>query len=198
MPFFAPATAIAREGSVRPGEAVADDVAEGLLSAERPPFHRLYAEYFAFVWRNVRRMGVMEAAVEDVVQEVFVAAYKRLPSFEGRSSLRSWLMGILVHCVQRHRRTTRRKSPHVLQPQPPTDPETLVDTSTNPQEVAARAEAARVVSELLAQLDDDKRTVFVLAELERLSAPEIAEALGIGVNTIYSRLRLARQEFAEA
>ncbi len=64
--------------------------------------------------------------------------------------------------------------------------------------MAVRAEAARVVIELLEQLDDKKRAVFGLAELERLSASEIADALGVGQNTVSSRLRLARREFAEA
>jgi RNA polymerase sigma-70 factor, ECF subfamily len=166
--------------------------------AEAPTFASVYETYFAFVWRNVRRMGVPDAALDDVVQEVFVAAYQRLDSFEQRSSFRSWLIGIVVRCVHRYRRTTRRKSPHVLAREAPTNPETLIDESACPQEAASRAEAGRIVHELLEQLDEDKRTVLVLTEFEHLSAGEIAEALGIGINTIYSRLRLAREEFAAA
>jgi RNA polymerase sigma-70 factor (ECF subfamily) len=169
-----------------------------LARAETLTFASVYATYFAFAWRNVRRMGVPDAALDDVVQEVFVAVHKRLSSFEQRSSLRSWMVGIIVRCVHRHRRTTRRKSPHTLDREPPTDPETLRDESICPQEAAARAEAGRIVHDLLDQLDEDKRTVLVLVEFEHLSAGEIAEALGIGINTVYSRLRLAREEFAEA
>ncbi len=189
MPFFASATSSAREGS---------EAETGPLLIERPTFAQLYAEQFESVWCAVRRMGVADESMDDVVQEVFVAAYKRLSSFEGRSSVKSWLLGITVHSVQRHRRTTRRKSPHTLRCEPPIDPETLGSGSENPQEIALRAEAARAVREILEELDDDKRTVFVLSELERLTAPEIADALGTPVNTIYSRLRLARQEFADA
>ena len=60
-----------------------------------------------------------------------------------------------------------------------------------------KADAARIVNRLLDGLDDDQREVFVLAELEDLSAPEIAEALEVKLNTVYSRLRLARSAFAE-
>jgi RNA polymerase sigma-70 factor (ECF subfamily) len=165
---------------------------------ERPKFAQLYADCFECVWSCTRRMGVADESVDDVVQEVFIVAYKKLPSFEGRSSVRSWLLGITVRCVQRYRRTTRRKSPHLLVREPPMDPETLRSGSGDPQELASRAEAARIVRAILDELDDDRRAVFVLSELERLTAPEIAEVLGVPVNTIYSRLRLARQAFAEA
>ena len=67
-----------------------------------------------------------------------------------------------------------------------------------PHELAARSEGRRVLEHLLDALDDDKREVFVLAELEQMSAPEIAEALEMNLNTVYSRLRVARQEFDEA
>ncbi len=78
------------------------------------------------------------------------------------------------------------------------DPDTLVDRAAGPQEAAAKAEAGRVVDRFLDELDDDKRAVFVLADLEQMTVPEIAVALQAPLNTVYSRLRLARQEFAAA
>ncbi len=166
-------------------------------TVHQPDFPQLYADYFDCVWGAVRRLGVHDDALDDVVQEVFLAAYKRLSSFEGRSSLKSWLLGIAVHCVQRHRRTARRKSPHSLD-RSPTDPETLDSPKAGPHDLYLQSEAARIVQQILDNLDEDKRTVFVLAEFEQLSASEIASVVEVPVNTVYSRLRHARQEFSAA
>ncbi len=161
-------------------------------------FANVYEEQFAFVWRSACRLGVDPSHRDDVVQETFVVFHRRLSEFEGRSSVKTWLFGILVNVVRAHRRTFRkgheRRPPAAAGP----DLETVVDTSASPHECAARAEAARLVMQLLAALDDDKRAVFVLAELEQMSAPDIALALGVPFNTVYSRLRLARREFAAA
>jgi RNA polymerase sigma-70 factor (ECF subfamily) len=169
-----------------------EDVADPLA------FANVYEEQFAFVWRSACRLGVDPSHRDDVVQETFVVFHSRLSEFEGRSSVKTWLFGILVNVVRAHRRTFRkgqaRRPPAAAGP----DPETVVDTSASPHECAARAEAARLVMQLLAALDDDKRAVFVLAELEQMSAPDIALALGVPLNTVHSRLRLARQEFAAA
>lgn len=153
----------------------------------------VYEEHFDFVWRSARRMGVAEAAVDDVVQEVFLVAHRRLADFEGRSKIGTWLFGILMRVVSDYRRTLRRKGG--LAPLP----EALAsDGSDCPAGLTEQREAVRVLHRLLDTLDDDKRAVFVLAELEQLTAPEIADALGVNVNTVYSRLRAARRTFDEA
>jgi RNA polymerase sigma-70 factor (ECF subfamily) len=161
-------------------------------------FANVYEEQFAFVWRSACRLGVEPSHLDDVVQETFVVVHRRLSEFEGRSSIKTWLFGILVNVVRAHQRAFRkghaRWSPAAAGP----DPETVVDPSASPHEYAARAEAARLVMQLVAGLDDDKRAIFVLAELEQMSAPDIALALGVALNTVYSRLRLARQDFAAA
>lgn len=136
--------------------------------------------------------------MDDVVQEIFVIAHRRLAEFEGRSSVKTWLFGVVSNVVRAHRRGLRAKHPHSLNADLRADADAVVDTADGPHERAASAEAARLVDRLLDALDDDKRDVFVLAELEQMSAPEIATALAIPVNTVYSRLRLARQDFAGA
>ncbi len=84
-----------------------------LRSARPPPaFDAVYAEHFSFVWRNLRRLGVRESHLDDASQEVWVVVHRRLPSFEGRSSLRTWLVGIAVRVASDHRRWRRRKDPH--------------------------------------------------------------------------------------
>jgi len=156
-------------------------------------FEAVYDEYFSFVWRSARRLGVREASIDDVVQEVFLVVHRRLSEFEARSSIKTWLFGIVLRVVRDHRRMIRRKEGHAPLP------DGLADMhAPGPHECLAKAEATRILHELLDQLDDDKREVFVLAELEQLSAPEMADALGENLNTIYSRLRAARRAFDEA
>ena len=161
-----------------------------------PAFDELYEGYVDFTWRSVRRLGVDEAAVDDVVQQVFLVVHRRLPEFCGAASIRTWIFGILLRVVREHRRLRRRKSPHQLSPA--TDPETLADSAHGPDESTARAEAARLVQAWLDELDDDKREVFVLAELEGMTAKEIADATGSNASTVYSRLRAARLDFEKA
>jgi RNA polymerase sigma-70 factor, ECF subfamily len=159
-------------------------------------FLQLYDLYGPFVWRTARRLGVSEGALEDVVQETFLVIHRRFD--EPRAgSLRGWLYGIATRVVRNHRRSIRRKSPHLIDSEW-TDPDKLAATVAGPLENIERAEAARALQALLATLDDDKREVFVLVELEQLSAPEVAEALGTNVNTVSSRLRVARAEFEQA
>jgi RNA polymerase sigma-70 factor, ECF subfamily len=162
-----------------------------------PTFAEIYDQYFDFVWRAARRLGVSSASIDDVVQETFLVVYRRLDE-ERSSSLRTWLYGILLHMVRNHRRSLRRKSPH-LTGGPPVDPDAVADSAdVGPEASAQKAEAARTLHTLLQGLDDDKREVFVLVELEQLSAAAVAEVLDVKLNTVYSRLRLAREEFEHA
>jgi RNA polymerase sigma-70 factor, ECF subfamily len=164
-----------------------------------PTFEEIYDKHFGFVWRSVRRLGVNEGAVDDVVQETFLVVHRRLAEFEGRSSINTWLFGILVRVARDHRRHQRRKAPHSLHAEGAIDPETLTARADqSPHENAMKTEAVHTLHAILDELDDEKREVFILAELEQLTAPEIAEALSLNLNTTYSRLRAARQEFDEA
>jgi RNA polymerase sigma-70 factor, ECF subfamily len=166
--------------------------------APSPLFTDVYREYFAFVWRNARGLGTRPAALEDVVQEIFVVVHRRLPEFEGRSSVRTWLSRIVLNVVRHHRRSLSRKSPHERSDEESRDPEGLPTRGRDPYELAALSEGTRLVQRILDSLDDEKREVLVLAEFEDLAVPEIAEALGLNLNTAYSRLRLARKAFDEA
>jgi RNA polymerase sigma-70 factor (ECF subfamily) len=163
-------------------------------------FDQVYEEHFSFVWRSVRSLGIAPSFVEDVVQDVFVVVHRRLAEFDGRrASIRTWLFGILRRTVADHRRTRRRKPAHFGTQEGDAEVETLTDQSRmSPHDSAARAEAVRVLSQLLDALDDDKREVFVLAELEQMSVADIAVAIEINVNTAYARLRAARKDFEEA
>lgn len=163
----------------------------------RPSFAELYETHFTFAWRSARRLGTPEANLDDVVQEIFMIVFRRQNEFEGRSSLRTWLYGIVFNVVRAHRRELAQKHPELIDGERRADPDLLVDGGDSPQDRATKREAARVIDQFLDSLDDDRRAVFVLAELEQLTAPEIAAVVGAPLNTVYSRLRLARDDFAK-
>jgi RNA polymerase sigma-70 factor, ECF subfamily len=173
------------------GEALADaSRAAPLDPAERDAaFAAIYTEHLGLVWRSLRALGVAEGSIEDATQDVFIVVHRRLADFEARSSSRTWLYGIVLRIARNYRRREHRKgglaSLDVAHELP--------DAAPGPHEEAATAEELRRLTELLNALDEDKREVFVLFELEQMSAPEIAEMLGVNVNTVSSRLRAARR-----
>jgi RNA polymerase sigma-70 factor (ECF subfamily) len=160
---------------------------------EVPSFAEVYSAHVDFVWRSARRLGISEAHVEDVVQDVFVTVHRRLPDFEGRSAIKTWLFGIALRVVRDYRRRDRRK------PSDPLPERELADVGgRTPEHHAVKAQRVRVLHILLGRLTEEQREVFVLSELEQMTAPEIAAALGLNVNTVYSRVRAARQAFERA
>jgi RNA polymerase sigma-70 factor (ECF subfamily) len=177
-------------------EPIASRESDAETALEKPNFDQVYEEHVDFVFRSARRLGVGDHAIDDVVQHVFVVVHRRLAEFEGRSSMKTWLFSILLHAAREHRRSMRRKSPHWWGA--PADPDLIVDSSRNPEEEAQRAEASRTIDLLLENLDGDKRVVFVMAELEQMTAIEISEATGLDTKAVYSRLRAARIDFERA
>lgn len=161
-------------------------------------FDAIYREHFRFVWRTVKRLGLEGAAIDDVVQEVFLVVHRRLDTFEERSSAKTWLYGIVRRVVADHRRTLRRKPGLSSDASREGELEAMPGVEQGPEASAEMAERVRLLHRLLAELDDDKREVFVLSELEGLTMAEIAEALDANPNTIASRLRAARREFEAA
>jgi RNA polymerase sigma-70 factor (ECF subfamily) len=161
-------------------------------------FADVYETHFPFVWRCALRLGASAAQVDDVVQETFIVVHRRLPEFEGRSTVSTWLFGIVANVVRAHRRVDRAKDLTRGRGGESGEVEQVADAADGPFEIATKAEAARVLDRLLDELDDEKREVFILAELEQMEAPEIAAAVGVPLNTVYSRLRLARACFAAA
>jgi RNA polymerase sigma-70 factor (ECF subfamily) len=152
-----------------------------------PSFDEIYAAHFAFVWRILRTFGVAEAALEDAAQDVFVVVHRRLPEFEGRSAVTTWLFAIARRVAGTYR---RKRTTETLADEPAGTADTFAALS--------RAEATATVLRILDHLDEDKRIVFALVELEQLSVPEVARMLELNLNTAYSRLRLARQAFEAA
>jgi RNA polymerase sigma-70 factor (ECF subfamily) len=171
------------------------------LPAEAHPrlrFEAVYGDHFAFVWRMTRRLGVQEASIDDVVQDVFLVLHRRLGEYDGRASVRSWLFGILMRVVRDHRRRYRRKGVPCV-PHAPDSSSNIaaVSAEPSPAALAERSEQVALLRRLLGLLDEDKQTILVLAYLEQMSVPEIAEILTLNLNTAYSRLRAAKRSFDE-
>ena len=145
----------------------------------------VYAEHHPFVFRSLLRLGVDEHRVDDAVHDTFMVVAKRLHEFEGRSSMRTWLFAIVMRVAQSVRRDAARER---------TRREKLREQADHALLPFEGADAARTLHRLLDRLDDDKRAVFVMAELEGMTAPEIAAVIGAKLPTVYSRLRLAREE----
>lgn len=164
----------------------------------RPTLPEIYALHADFVWRNLRRMGVLPASMDDAVQDVFLVVHRRLDDFAARSELKTWLFGIVLRVARTYRRSLRRRWAHLFDA--PTQMLEAVPGSDaeSPLELVTRKEASALLHKLLAELDADKRAMLVSVELEQMSVPEAALALGINLNTAYSRLRGARQMFDKA
>ncbi len=152
-----------------------------------PAFDAVYTANIAFVWRVLRTFGVPEAGLEDAVQDVFVVVHRRLPEFEGRAAITTWLFAIARRVASAHRRKNAGDRTEKLSDE-------LVD-GADTFAAMSRAQAAATVMGILEQMDEDKRIVFALVELEQLSVPEVAKMLDLNLNTTYSRLRLARHAF---
>lgn len=158
------------------------------VNADRvPPLAQIFREHAPFVWRALRRLGIPESDVEDVCQEVFVVVHRKLGDFEGRSSLRTWIYGISARTASDYRRSGRVRR-EVVTDAPPEAPH-----DGGQQEALALKQARATLDRILDELDDDKRSVFVLYEIEELTMAEVAEALACPLQTAYSRLHAARK-----
>lgn len=155
----------------------------------------LYSSRAEWVWRVLYRLGVREADLEDVLQEVFVVVGKRLSTYDGSVAVESWIFGICVRVAAAHRRRAYVRREHLTAAVPePAD----VDPATAQEDVVRRGEAGRRLSAILDQMGPESRAAFVLFELDGLSCPEIADLAQVPVGTVYSRLHAARAVFAAA
>ncbi len=171
--------------------------APGRIPAERAPvvqaepcspigLEAAYREHQRFVWRSLARLGVSDASLADATHDVFMVVARRIGDFEARGSLKTWLFAICLRVARAKRRDYAREQKrreHYRQ--------VRENDRATPHD---QADAARTLRDLLQRLDEDKRAVFIMAELEQMTAPEIASVMRVGTATIYSRLRLARAE----
>jgi RNA polymerase sigma-70 factor (ECF subfamily) len=158
-------------------------------SEPKATFSEVFARYAGYVPTLLRRLGVANADVPDLAQDVFTLVYQKLPEFRGESTVKTWLCGIALRVASNHRRTSwvRRAVFHV-------EPERVV-----PADAYERLELHDRIAALeraLARLSAAQRAVFVLFEVEELDMREVAKILGCSEKTAYTRLYAARKHIA--
>ncbi|HEX6767163.1 MAG TPA: sigma-70 family RNA polymerase sigma factor, partial [Polyangiaceae bacterium] len=165
---------------------------DALPRAARLEVTGVYAQYCDFVWRTLQHLGARGADLEDLTQEVFVVVHRKLGSFDGNSRVTTWLFGICLRVVARHRRRAYFRFERQEE-----EPPERVDAST-PEDRASTNERALLLERALEKLGLEHRAVFVLFEIEGHRCEDIAETLGVPVGTVYSRLFKARKHVAKA
>lgn len=178
---------------LRPPSTTAENAADPGADARLVSFEELYAGHLPFVWRCLRALGVRESALEDATQEVFLAVHRRLPEFQGQSTPRTWLFGIVRRVASNQRRGASRQREHLRQIEAES-----VAPGVSPLEQVQNTEAAAFVQQFVDGLPQGPREVFVLAVIEEMSIPMVAEALSIRLNTAYTWLRRVRARFRDA
>jgi RNA polymerase sigma-70 factor (ECF subfamily) len=173
--------------------AAATNLADAGPTLAVPSFQELCALYFDFVWKCARGFGSKADEIDDVVQDVFLVVQRRHADLKEERLARSWIYSITRRVVSTHRRR-RRESDWRGAP----DVDSLRSPEQSPLAAAERQMQVRVLSTLLDGLDERKREVFVLSEILEMSGREIAETIGVPMNTVYSRLRAAREDFDAA
>lgn len=152
-----------------------------------PDFTQLYEDHFAFVWRCARRLGVPDAQLDDAVQDVFLVVHRQLADYTPDHAPRAWLFSITRRVASDHRRRIRRKGGLSE-----LSPETPAEERDGPLAHAERNQASAIVQRFLRQLDEAHAAVFILAELEHMTASEVAQTLSIEPTAVYTRVRSAR------
>lgn len=163
----------------------------------------VYAEHFRYVWRCLRALGVSDALLDDAVHDVFIVVQQKLAAFDGAAPITTWLYAIALRVARRYRLKARRDAwRYAPESETGTDGETDTHApaanGTSAEQTLEHGERLELARRALDRLDDDKREAFVLSQVEQKSAPEIAEILGVPVNTVYSRVRAAKLAFQAA
>jgi RNA polymerase sigma-70 factor (ECF subfamily) len=160
----------------------------GVSGSDRPPgsgleaFDEVYDRDLEYVWRSLGRLGVPESDIPDAVHEVFLVLYRRWNELDRKDALRPWLFGA-ARRIAAGLRAKQREQPSEVEPAADEDPL-----------IAKR----KLLWTAMAALDEDRRAVIILHDLEGHTGAEIARLLDIPVNTVHSRLRLGRADLLVA
>jgi RNA polymerase sigma-70 factor, ECF subfamily len=150
-------------------------------------FRAMFVAEFAYVCRSLRRLGVREEDLEDAAQEAFLAVHAKWSEFDAERPVRPWLFAFAFRVGANYRRKRRAAVAELS--------DEIAAVGASPEEAAVSAEGRTLALIALDKMDDDRRDVLVMHDLEGLDAPQIASILTIPLNTVYSRLRTARAEF---
>jgi RNA polymerase sigma-70 factor (ECF subfamily) len=155
-------------------------------------FRSLFEGHFSYVWGVLRRLGVRGDDVEDLAHEVFLNVYRHLAEYDPERAVRPWLFGFAFRVAAAHRRRARHRREVIGAEVEFSDPRAPADDDV------ARSEERSLLLRALDEIELERRAVLVLHEWDGNAIPEVARALGIPLNTAYTRLRLAREDLSAA
>ncbi len=155
-------------------------------------FQAMYRDQLSYVWCTLRRLGAFEVDLEDLTHETFTVAFRKRADYDPARPLKPWLFGIAYRVLLDFRRKDRRLHGAELTADVETDP------AGTPEDALHAQQNERFLKQALSALDDERRALIVMHHIDGLSAPDIAAELQIPVNTVYSRLRLGRQQLEAA
>ena len=160
-------------------------------AAKSRTFSDIYTEHAAFTWRTLRRLGVREAETEDACQEVFLVVHRRLEDFDWQRPMQAWVFGICAKVAARYRRRAgARYEQATAEPQ--------VSVAADQSKFVERRQAEQLLEQILSELGDEQRAIFILYEFEQLSMAEVAVTVGCPLQTAYSRLNATRKHVKQA
>ena len=167
-------------------------LADRKMSIESARLTRVAQEHLDFVWRCLRRFGVPAADADDAAQQVFLVAADKLADVPVERE-RAFLFATAARIAANARRSIRRRqTAYDSLSQAPEEPGVSQD------ELSDQLRARALLDQVMADMPDDLREVFVLFEIEEISIQDIATTLDIPIGTVGSRLRRARQAFQQA
>lgn len=157
-------------------------------ASSSPPafdFDTVYRANVAYVWHTLQRLGMRQSELEDLAQDVFAVAYRRRDGFDRELPIRPWLFGIAFRVASDARRRASRR-------EMASEEQDIVDPAPALDHVASQR---RLCLAGLGELSLNQRAVLIMHDLDGYTAPEIAASLKLPLNTVYSRLRIARARF---
>lgn len=173
----------------RPQSSATDVVSASPL----PSFTAIYQNECSYVWNCLRRLGVQARDLEDLVHDVFVIANRRMDDYDPARPIRPWLYGI-AHRVAADDRKSARNRREVLSAEPPEPGQ----AASRPDDELHAEQNRELVLAALARLDFKNRVIFVMHDINEHTLAEAASELELPMATLYSRLRVGREQFTKA
>jgi RNA polymerase sigma-70 factor (ECF subfamily) len=170
---------------------------DGVRGSEREPaetldFDQIYETEFGYVWNCLRRLGIQESDLPDLTHEVFLRVFGALSQYDRDRPLRPWLFGVCLRTASDFRRLARHRR------EVGSSSADMADNGSGAEQQVGEAEDRRLVIAALQEVRLERRAVLVMHNIDGLTVPEISEALGVPLNTVYSRLRRGLADFTVA
>jgi RNA polymerase sigma-70 factor (ECF subfamily) len=154
-------------------------------------FRSVFELEMVYVMRTLRRLSVAPGDVEDLAHEVFLAAHQQFHRYDPSRPLKPWLFGFAFRIASHYRRKARRETPLL-------DADSISDEGPSPDSLLEKERKRQLILTALEGIELSRRAVFVLHELDACTCERISQTLEIPIGTVYSRLRLAREDFTSA